>query len=1219
MARGNWQRRVERTQARRTAEKLQKEVRRNKRNSSGGGGGSGGDHGDSKTSYRQLEEWFEDKGDGIGMLCADGDDDDNDDGDDVDNDGGCSEQNTSSLEEVDRSSGGSHGGNGSNCTIVDIWTDARPENRPEYIPIPNYSQVGGDHGDHHFDDYDYEDEDTNGRNGKGNRSKGKQKEKKRQHPKKNKGKAHPNANKNKSSQESMESSSSGGISSRERSGSIRNDDKKLCSREFFHGYKGNHQQFKQPARHSKGGRKGSKGRSDSFGGDGDNNDGCNNLRYYHQLPKVKRKQKGKSSSSSSPSPPMTLWQVLNGKYPPHHIQHHHGSEENDDNKPLRPMSSLPPRTREAVLKSSFDNAVNNGAEDPDGASSGIDMVYHSRFLVDNKVDSVDGDGGDDGNQDNHDGSNSDDGNDEDEDSGNNNTNNTQRSNAHATLQNFLSGEKLPIASIVYLAIQGILVYDRHRGGMVLSPKEERFLLYGDAIPDDDVVVDGAIDENLEGRHRHENNEPAMHVHEQMTHHLLDEIFSYADDGGPAVLSRVCKSWRDEVGTRSPQLWNMLLGRRDWPETVDGASGDGVDDDDYDALEECRRRKAAFVSHYAAVRDVRALRDACSSMAGGSGSSSARGSGDERNHAKLEEYALQIFKSTKGAPAIPKNSHQTSIVRIWYDPYEASSTRALVAYEDFTLRLFEVDRSSSSSNNNNNNSGSKSSQGSSSRSTAVVGAGAKIRCRQVVCVRAAPTSISGKKDDCMLTSMELDDETVACIILVLEHGGRSIGSYVESAIPWMTVFSREDVVCAGNEGLLDDASVRSFNLREEVVQFLARSNSNDDDDNDGTLREKFQEGRLPAEVVGLQDYLAAHDGDTSDVEIKMTPKLVACGKGHFLFHAFLRIPEFSELQPNNGENLSDLEDPIWVPESRGHRLFLFSAKDKRIVTSLPLERYREGTSLFASRPFKCSVTSDATNNNNSALPSLCTNVLISGPTMEPLLTRVEIRRDGSKTLGPLQKLLTREHPQQGLSPWSRMDAVLTSSHAIFSTDPIQGPVLHFQRIETPHHEDGSSIGYHSIDLGGRDCKLRNMFLLREHYVAVVIGTCSLDDELEEEDELFDGHWFGHDETSLEMIVYHTATCREIYRTSVSSNEALSADCIGDTLAANVSHLGFVITGGNARDVARSVASEEENSSNNLTMMGSPGGKKTPKVKKKRLVSGASGRKKDGFARGMSHGG
>jgi len=906
---------------------------------------------------------------------------------------------------------------------------------------------------------------------------------------------------------------------------------------------------------------------------------------------------------------MTLWQVLNGKYPPHHIQHHLGSEEEDDNnKPLRPISSLPPRTREAVLKSSFDNAVNGSAEDPDGASSGIDMVYHSRFFVDNKVENGDGDGGNNGrNNDSHDGSNSDGDGDDDEDDGNNN--NTQRSNAHGTLQTILDTEKLPIASIVYLTIQGILIYDRHRGGLVLSPEEERFLLFGDAILDDDVdVVDSnAIDESYEGHRRHlphDNNEP-MHVHEQMTHHLLDEIFSYADDGGPAVLSRVCKSWRDEVGTRSPQLWNMLLGRRDWPETVDGRS-----DDECDALEECRRGKAAFVSHYTAVRDVRALKDACSSMAGGGGSSSstsARGNSDERKDAKLEEFALQIFKSTKGAPAIPKNTRCTPIVRIWYDPYEATaSTRALVAYEDFTLRLFEVDRSSSS-----NNSGSKSSQGSSSRSTAVVGAGAKIRCRQVVCVRAAPTSISGKKDDCTLTSMELNNETVACFVMVLEqHGGSSIGSDVESTtIPWMTVFSREDVVCAGNEGLLDDASVQSFNLREEVVQFLGR----DSDDDDALIEEL--PGGLHTEILGLHDYLAAHDGNTSDVEIKVTPKLVACGKGHFLFHAFLRIPEFSELQPNNknGEDLSDLEDPIWVPESRGHRLFLFSAKDGRIVTSLPLESYREGTSLFASRPFKCSATSDIT--NNAAAPSLCTNVLISGPTMELLLTRVEIRRHGSKTLGPLQKLLTREHPQQGLSPWSRMDAVLTSSHAIFSTDPIQGPELHFQRLQT--HRDRSSMGgNHSIGLGGRDCKLRNMFLLREHYVAVVIGTCSLDDELEEEDELFDGHWFGHDETSLEMIVYHIPTCREIYRTSVSS-DALSAYCIGDTLAANVSRLGFVITGGNARDVARTVASEEENTYNSR-IIGSPGGK-TPKVKKKRLASGASGRKKDGFARGMSHGG
>jgi hypothetical protein len=70
--------------------------------------------------------------------------------------------------------------------------------------------------------------------------------------------------------------------------------------------------------------------------------------------------------------------------------------------------------------------------------------------------------------------------------------------------------------------------------------------------------------------------------------------------------------------------------------------------------------------------------------------------------------------------------------------------------------------------------------------------------------------------------------------------------------------------------------------------------------------------------------------------------------------------------------------------------------------------------------------------------------------------------------------------------------------------------------------------------------------------------------------------------------------------------------------NVSNLGFVITGGNARDVARMSINEQSDTTAGVEragkLLGKPG--KNPKGKKKRLASGASGRKKDGFARGMS---
>jgi len=187
----------------------------------------------------------------------------------------------------------------------------------------------------------------------------------------------------------------------------------------------------------------------------------------------------------------------------------------------------------------------------------------------------------------------------------------------------------------------------------------------------------------------------------------------------------------------------------------------------------------------------------------------------------------------------------------------------------------------------------------------------------------------------------------------------------------------------------------------------------------------------------------------------------------------------------------------------------------------------------------------------------------------------------------------------------MNAALTSSYAVFSTDPVQGPVLHFKRIEPCDDEVNINVisWYHSIQLGGQNCKVWNIFVIREHYIAVVV-TCNSNDG----DGGLDGHWFGLDEGSLEVIIYHIPTRKEMFRSPMSS-EAVSVDCVGDTLAANVSNLGFVIAGGNAREVAGTFAKKD------VSQASSPPGK-GPKGKKKRLASLASGRKKDGFARGMS---
>ena len=228
--------------------------------------------------------------------------------------------------------------------------------------------------------------------------------------------------------------------------------------------------------------------------------------------------------------------------------------------------------------------------------------------------------------------------------------------------------------------------------------------------------------------------------------------------------------------------------------------------------------------------------------------------------------------------------------------------------------------------------------------------------------------------------------------------------------------------------------------------------------------------------------------------------------------------------------------------------------------------------------------------------LFTNVLVSGPSMALSFISVEIKRNGTADI--IKKSMIEN---EDFVPWSKMNAALTSSHAVFTTNPRDScPLLHFQRISVSHDDVDDKVrrGFYSIEIGGPNFTVHNLFVIRDHYVAIIIKESDHDVTGE-----FDGHWFGLNEPSFVAVVIHIPTREEIYRCPLPSL-ALSIDCVGDILAMNVSNLGFVITGGNARDVARMSINEPSD----------PG--KKPKGKKKRLASGASGRKKDGFARGMS---
>jgi len=1051
--RGNWQRRVERTEARRVANKLQKEQRRAKRHLSS----NNDDKAQRATWYRLLSEWLDD---------TDFFPSDDDPGDDSEK-----------------------GGSGQYNLIVDIWTDARPKDRQEYLP----TNLKSSHGVNSDDDFEEED----GRGGKG-RSKPKTKDRGGFKKSKGKKKAHPNT-KQKTEEEDVVRIRR---ESRSNSMSVKDDDK-LCAKEFFFG-KEKCPAGKQLQQRQKGGKRGN---HDA------NTAGCS-LQHYHQFPKVKSKIRQ--------SPPLTLVQVVNGKYQPH------PNNNNDGKHP----TALPLKVREACLQYAYDAMLGTDDNGEDAAGSsieanmGIENIYHTRIYVT-----------DDASKDQ-----------EDNEGDENDGRPDQRSAVVDALEQLLDREKLSQTSLVYLTIQGVLVYDLNRGGLVFSEAEEDFLVSGEDIDMDAFLQYNAVDTV-------QSTGPS-HIHEEMNHHVLYDILSFLPDEAAAVLPQVCKSWRDEVGTKSPQLWKMLLNRHNWPFSVRNddqvTTGVKTDTDAY---------KDAFISHYVAVRDIRAIASAAGLLCGES---------NDFNTVDKSglEYAMQRYKSTKGAPVFNDEENHPAQVKIWSESVYAKKVgaRALVAYtHDYTLRLFEVVP-------RNNSQGSQNS--STARST---------KCRQIACVKAVPPSVSQRRAGTYaLGGIGLDEDNVACLFSCAPENLEQIP--IDPPAHFLSIISRDDLACAGNEGHIDDDSLREFDIRAMILDFLLCGADHVD---------HLQ--------TALHEYLSfGQHGDTSHITVEVSPSLVSCGQGFFLFLAFIDIPVGS----NDDTGDSDDDGSSINSLSRvGHRVFLFSIKKGRIVKSLrfPADPFGSGFYLHASNP----VQNHFITGNVSSVRKLCTNVVIKSfdSADEWLIFSVHIAKNG--TVDMQMKTLIDGHQIEPVQTVDPMPVVVMSNCAIFAAKCGCLVFLHDKE-----NEESLLKVVHRINVGGSSTEIYDIFGIREEYVAVVLGTSQGrgDDE-----EAVAGEWFGLDEEQSprrEVAVFHVSSRQELFRCQLPYIYPLMfhMDCFGDTIAANVAKLGFVIAGGNAREVAMAALNDEVDTNQTPT--------KTTKAKKKRLASLASGRKKDGFARGMS---
>ena len=217
------------------------------------------------------------------------------------------------------------------------------------------------------------------------------------------------------------------------------------------------------------------------------------------------------------------------------------------------------------------------------------------------------------------------------------------------LSQALSDKSCANASLVYVAYESELIFDRYQTGMLVS---ELGVVFGgvkrgrstSAISEISVISEASeeVDDYVEAEHI-----PAA---------VLEYILTFLPDSAVACVTRVCRAWHCEIGKTSSHLWRHMLERRRWPyPIVESGSGDS---------------EASFKLHYQVLRDVHAIKSAMCTLIN-----------PRRGCLEEVEMAYQSFSARRTAPTSPNTCVS---MQVW------SPTVVLAAYShDCTIRLFKT--------------------------------------------------------------------------------------------------------------------------------------------------------------------------------------------------------------------------------------------------------------------------------------------------------------------------------------------------------------------------------------------------------------------------------------------------------------------------------------------------------------------------------------------------
>jgi F-box-like len=304
--------------------------------------------------------------------------------------------------------------------------------------------------------------------------------------------------------------------------------------------------------------------------------------------------------------------------------------------------------------------------------------------------------------------------------------------------------------------------------------------------------------------------------------ILEHILTFLPDASVASATRVCKAWHHEIGQNSPELWNHLLQRHGWPIPESSVSPE----------KDREASRAAFLQHYTAVRDLRAMKQGAAAIL------------TKLNVAETE-MSYQDFSARKNAPS-QVSSFECVSVQVW------SPCHILTAYaRDCSLRLFEtVPRCGGVGGGSGGG---------------FLGADGLL-CREIVCRRVDPYR-NTKRRHCSILSVGLDDETIGCLCRVMADS-------VDVEAHVLVVLSRDDFLVGDGDYSKSghDESLRVIDIGEAVLNFLL---SSDDADH---------------QLLQVMDFLSSNEGEVGDVEILASRTVAACGHGRFMIEVSISIPD-----------------------------------------------------------------------------------------------------------------------------------------------------------------------------------------------------------------------------------------------------------------------------------------------------------------------------------------